>query len=166
MSPVLKRIGLGVVALTALVAAVSAGLGLILRFQPASLMKPARWFSGRVLNPPLLWYTEKFGRKSQPLVFHRGRKSGNEYVTPLCMVATPEGFIVPAAFGPKVDWLANLKATPESRVVFEGDTYDTIAEVIDLQQAISFAGGKPGCPCWTQFGVENLVLLRPATRAA
>ncbi len=77
------------------------------------------------------------------------------------MVSTPEGFIVPAAFGPDVDWLANLRATPESRVVYEGAAHETLAEVIDLAQATGYAGGEPGCPCWTQFKVENLVLLRP-----
>jgi deazaflavin-dependent oxidoreductase (nitroreductase family) len=166
MSSVLKMIGAAVIVLIGLIAAASAGLGLILRYQPTPLMRPVRWFAGRVLNPPVLWYTERFGGKSQPLVYHRGRKSGREYVTPLCMVSTPEGFIVPAAFGPKVDWLANLKATPESRVVYEGASHGTIAEVIDLDQAIDYAGGEPGCPCWTQFKVENLVLLRPITQTA
>lgn len=163
MSHVLKKAGIAVLTLIGLAAAASVGLGLILRYQPAPLMKPARWFAGRVLNPPVLWYADRFGRKSQPLVYHRGRKSGTEYVTPLCMVSTPEGFIVPAAFGPKVDWLANLRATPESRVVYEGAIHETLAEVIDLEQAIDYAGGKPGCPCWTQFKIENLVLLRPTS---
>lgn len=165
MSHVLKKVGIAVLMLIGLATAATAGLGLILRYQPASLMKPARRFAGRVLNPPVLWYANRFGRKSQPLVYHRGRKSGREFVTPLCMVSTPEGFIVPAAFGPQVDWLANLRATPESRVVYDGATYETLAEVIDLEQAIEYAGGKPGCPCWTQFKVENLVLLRPLSRA-
>lgn len=165
MSRVLRKAGIGVVTLIGLAAVASVGLGLILRYQPAPLMKPARRFAGRVLNPPVLWYADRFGRTSQPLVYHRGRKSGREYVTPLCMVSTPEGFIVPAAFGPHVDWLANLRATPESRVVYEGATYETLAEVIDLEQAIGYAGGKPGCPCWTQLKVENLVLLRPAPQA-
>ena len=99
-------------------------------------------------------------------MYHRGRKSGKEYVTPLCMSSTPKGFIVPAAFGPQVDWLVNLRATPQSRVFYEGATYETLAEVIDLEQALDYAGGKPGCPCWTLLKVENLVLLRPLPRAA
>ena len=166
MSHVLKKVGIAALTLVGLATAATVGLGLILRYQPASLMKPARQFAGRVLNPPVLWYTNRFGRKSQPLVYHRGRKSGREYVTPLCMVSTPEGFIVPAAFGPHVDWLANLRATPESRVVYDGAEYETLAEVISLEQAIDYAGGKRGCPCWTQFKVENLVLLRPIAQAA
>lgn len=166
MSSVLRKTGVAVLVVTGLVAAASAGLGLILRYQPAPLMRPARWFAGRVLNPPVLWYAERFDRTYQPLVYHRGRKSGKEYVSPLCMVSTPEGFIVPAAFGPNVDWLANLRATPESRVVYEGASHETIAEIIDLDQAINHAGGQPGCPCWTQFKVENLVLLRPITPTA
>lgn len=165
MSEILRKAGIAALMLVGLATAATVGLGLILRYQPASLIKPARRFAGRVLNPPVLWYTERFGRTSQPLVYHRGRKSGKEHVTPLCMAPTPEGFIVPAAFGPHVDWLANLRATPESRVVYEGATYETLAEVIDLEQAIDYAGGKPGCPCWTQFKVENLVLLRPLSPA-
>lgn len=166
MSPVLKKVGLGVLGLVGSVAAVSAGLGLILRYRPTPLMRPTRIFAGRVLNPPVIWYSNRFGLKSQPLVYHRGRTSGKEYVTPLCMVSTPEGFIVPAAFGPDVDWLANLRATPESKVVYEGVTHQTMAEVIDLDKAIDHAGGTPGCPCWTQFKVEDLVLLRPVTQLA
>lgn len=82
------------------------------------------------------------------------------------MVSTPEGFIVPAAFGPHVDWLANLRANPKSRVTYEGASYETLAEVIGLEQAIACAGGKPGCPCWTQYKVENLVLLRPIAQGS
>jgi deazaflavin-dependent oxidoreductase (nitroreductase family) len=161
----LRKAGLVALMLIGLATAATVGVGLILRYQPAPLTKTARRFAGRVLNPPVLWYTNRFGRTSQPLVYHRGRKSGKEYVTPLCMASTPAGFIVPAAFGPHVDWLANLRTTPQSRVVYEGDTYETLAEVIDLEQAIDYAGGKPGCPCWTQFRVEELVLLRTLSQA-
>jgi hypothetical protein len=51
-------------------------------------------------------------------------------------------------------------------VVYEGASHETMAEIIDLGQAINYAGGQPGCPCWTQFKVENLVLLRPITPTA
>ena len=78
MLHVLKKAGIAALTLVGLATAATVGLGLILRYQPASLMKPARQFAGRVLNPPVLWYTNRFGRKSQPLVYHRGRKSGRE----------------------------------------------------------------------------------------
>jgi deazaflavin-dependent oxidoreductase (nitroreductase family) len=161
MSPGLKKTGLVILGLTGLVAIASAGLGLILRYRPPPLMRPLRRLFGHVLNPLVLWYSNRFGNTSQALVYHRGRKSVREYVTPLCMVSTPEGFIVPAAFGSNVDWLANLRATPDSKVVYEGSTYETTAEVIDLDQAIDYAGGTPGCDCWTQYNVGELVLLRP-----
>lgn len=161
MPAVVKRVGFGAAALVSLLAAASVALGLILRYRPGPLMRPARLFASRVLNPPVMWYVRRFGSESQPLVYHRGRTSGREYVTPLCMVSTPEGFIVPAAFGPNVDWLANLRATPESKAVYGGVTHRTVAEVIDLDEAIAYAGGTPGCPCWTNFQVKDLVLLRP-----
>lgn len=115
-----------------------------------------------MLNPLMLQLVDRFNL-NQPLVYHRGRKSGREYVTPLCMSSTPEGFIVPAAFGPDVDWLANLRAAPATRLVYERVTYPVVAEVIDLEQAIRYAGGTPGCPCWLTFKVKELVLLRPGS---
>ena len=163
MPRLLKGLGFIVLSLVGLVGAAWVGLSLILRYRPAPLMRSARLFASRVLNPPVVWYATRFGGTSQPLVYHRGRASGRENVTPLCMVSTPEGFIVPVAFGPDVDWLANLRANPESQVVYEGTAHRTKAEVIGLAEAIAHADGTPGCPCWTQFKVDQLVLLRPVT---
>ena len=159
----MKKGGTGVLVLMGLLAILSAGLGLILRYQPKPAITATRKVFGRVINPIWMWFSNRFDLNTA-VVYHVGRKSGREYATPLCMVSTSEGFIVPAAFGPDVDWLANLRATPESKVVYEGDTHQTVAEVIDLEQAVHYAGGTPGCPCWTQFRVEQLVLLRPVNQ--
>lgn len=77
------------------------------------------------------------------------------------MVPTPDGYIVPAAYGPHTDWLVNLKATPGSRVVVDRRPHETIAEIIGLDEAIAHAGGTPGCRCWLT-GIEEFALLRPA----
>jgi deazaflavin-dependent oxidoreductase (nitroreductase family) len=117
----------------------------------------------RRLNPAAVWAIEHadVGRHNGVL-YHKGRKSGRDYATPLCMVTTPEGYISPASFGSHTDWLRNLKATPESRVVVDKESHDTVAEVISVEQAIEYAGGIPGCRCWTDPNLEELVLLRPA----
>jgi deazaflavin-dependent oxidoreductase (nitroreductase family) len=160
MASVLKKAGLGVLVLMGLLAILSTGMVLILRYQPKPLVNATRKVFGRVLNPVWMWLSHRFDLDTA-VVYHVGRKSGREYATPLCMVSTPEGFIVPAACGPDVDWLANLKANPESKVTYNRATHPTVAEAIDLEQAVHYAGGTPGCDCWTQFGVEELVLLRP-----
>lgn len=159
----LKKAGFGVLVLMGLLAILAAGLGLTLRYQPRPLVNATRKVFGRVVNPVWMWFSQRFDLDTA-VVYHIGRKSGREYATPLCMVSTSEGFIVPAACGPNVDWLANLKATPKSKVAYEGVNHSTAAEVVDLDQAVHYAGGTPGCPCWTLFGVEELVLLRPVAQ--
>jgi hypothetical protein len=160
VSSAFRKVGLVCVGFVVLVGVASAGLWVTLRYRPKPLIDRARKLFGRVLNPLMMRLVERFDL-DQPLVYHRGRTSGREYVTPLCMSSTPEGFIVPVAFGPDVDWLANLRATPATTLVYERVTHPVVAEVIDLEQAIRYSGGTPGCPCWTTFKVEELVLLRP-----
>jgi len=165
VSSVFKKAGLGLAVLMSLLAALSTGMVLILRYQPKTPVNATRKVFGRVLNPVWMRLSDRFNLDTA-VVHHVGRKSGREYATPLCMVSTPEGFIVPAACGPNTDWLANLKATAESKVTYNRATHPTIAEVIDLQQAIRYAGGTPGCDCWTQFRVKELVRLRPVTQTS
>lgn len=116
----------------------------------------------RRLNPAAVWAIEHadLGRHNGVL-YHKGRRSGREYATPLCMVTTSQGYISPASFGSNTDWLRNLKATPESRVVVNKNSYDTVAEVITVEDAVGYAGGTPGCRCWTDPNLKELVLLRP-----
>jgi deazaflavin-dependent oxidoreductase (nitroreductase family) len=117
----------------------------------------------RRVNPAAVWAIEHTGIGGHNgVLYHKGRKSGREYATPLCMVTTPEGYISPASFGSHTDWLRNLKITPESRVVVDKKSYDTIAEVISVEQAIKYAGGTPGCRCWEDPNLTELVVLRPA----
>jgi deazaflavin-dependent oxidoreductase (nitroreductase family) len=116
----------------------------------------------RRLNPTVVWAIEHAGMGSHNgVLYHRGRKSGREYATPLCMVTTDVGYISPASFGSHTDWLRNLKATPESRVVVDKKPHTTVAEVISVEKAIEYAGGTPGCRCWEDPNLKELVLLRP-----
>jgi deazaflavin-dependent oxidoreductase (nitroreductase family) len=155
-----KRAAVAVVVLLVLGFAFARGFTFILRSQPKRTLGLVRKLFGRVLNPLLLWLSDRF-HLDQSVVFHVGRKSGREYATPLCVSPVPCGFVVPAAFGPDVDWLANLRATPEARLVHEGVTYSVQAEVIDADEALRAAGGSPGCLCWQEFRVQDYALLRP-----
>jgi deazaflavin-dependent oxidoreductase (nitroreductase family) len=128
--------------------------------RPWSSRRPPRSF--RWLNPIAIWIIERLGiGRNNGVLYHSGRRTGREYATPLCMVSTPDGYIVPAAFGPHTDWLLNLKATPSSHVVVDRRVHETVAEVITLEQAIDHCGGTPGCRCWLS-GIDEFVLLRPA----
>ena len=96
-------------------------------------------------------------------MYHRGRKSGREYATPLCVSSTSDGFIVPAAFGADADWFRNLRVSSEARMTTGGATFHVRPEVIDADEALRSAGGTPGCPCWRSLRVEQFVRLKPVT---
>jgi deazaflavin-dependent oxidoreductase (nitroreductase family) len=158
----LKRLGLvlaGVVVLL-LVSVKAAALAARNRGEERSYPMTRRLL--RRLNPVAVWAIEEAGMGSHNgVLYHIGRKSGREYATPLCMVTTSQGYISPATFGSHTDWLRNLKANPQSRVVVDKKPHDTVAEVIGVEDAIRYAGGTPGCHCWEDPNLTELVLLRP-----
>ena len=156
----LERIGIAAVVIAGIGMGLARGLTWMLRNQPQPAIDILRRVFGHVLNPLFLGLSKRLP-VDQTVLYHVGRKSGREYVTPLCVSATPAGFILPAAFGPGVDWLANLKETPRTRLRHEGIDHDVEAEIIDYEQALAAAAGGPHCPCWEQYRVENYALLRP-----
>ncbi|MGH2491834.1 MAG: nitroreductase family deazaflavin-dependent oxidoreductase [Candidatus Limnocylindria bacterium] len=44
------------------------------------------------------------------VLHHRGRKSGKAYATPLAILGTPDGFVLPLPFGEGTDWCRNVRA--------------------------------------------------------
>jgi deazaflavin-dependent oxidoreductase (nitroreductase family) len=160
MRRIVSRLSGVVIAVIAAGSMLSGALYVILRYQPPRAVAAARKLFGHVLNPVFLRTSERLG-VGQSVVYHVGRRSGREYVTPLCVVETSEGFIVPAAFGPEVDWLRNLRATPRARLHHEGVDWEVEAEVIGRDDAYRMAGGTAGCPCWDQFRIEAYAVLRP-----
>jgi deazaflavin-dependent oxidoreductase (nitroreductase family) len=156
----LIRVGTAVVLALGFGYTFSRGFRWLLRQKPERAIGAARKFFGRVLNPIVLWVGDRTGTEL-PTVYHTGRRSGREYATPLCVTETPDGFIVPAAFGPDVDWLANLAANPHARLRYGGRTFPVIARVIDAGEAMRIAADGH-CPCWDQFDVKEFALLSPS----
>lgn len=74
-------------------------------------------FNKRVLNPVLIkfagkgWFAE---------VEHVGRKSGRVYHNPILAFTDDDVVTVALTYGPKVDWLANLKAARGGHMVLGG----------------------------------------------
>jgi deazaflavin-dependent oxidoreductase (nitroreductase family) len=162
MAAPIKTLARTIAVIAGIVIGLAGSLYLILRYQPRPLVAATRKLFGRVLNPAFLQIADRFNLETwQHTLYHTGRKTGREYRTPLCVAPTPEGFIVPAAFGPDVDWLANLRANPRARITFEGTTHPVVAEVIDRKEAFRLGGGSAGCPCWDQFRIQHYAILRP-----
>jgi deazaflavin-dependent oxidoreductase (nitroreductase family) len=143
-------------------------LNLIAIYKPKRLHKAARQSLGQ-LNRIYLWAINRFGidRNSESVVvYHKGRKTGREYATPLCVSHCDEGFVIGAYWGTTADWFRNLQATPQARVRYKGEYTHVEAEVIDIDEAHRRMGGPSLCGCWEQGRTEQCVLLRPVTQRA
>jgi deazaflavin-dependent oxidoreductase (nitroreductase family) len=57
---------------------------------------------------------------------HRGRKSGNRYLTPVAARRTASGFVISLAFGSQVDWYRNLQATGGASIQWRGASYPVV----------------------------------------
>ena len=146
----LRRVILSVVACILFFVILEQLLDLIAVHRPKRIHKATRTLLKHV-NRIYLWAVYRFdlGRHSEEvIVFHKGRKSGQEYATPLCVSHCDEGFVVGAYWGPTADWLLNLRATPAARVRYQGEYHDVEAEVITLDEAHRKMGGPSICGCW------------------
>lgn len=57
------------------------------------------------------------------LVHHTGRKSGTEYTTPVWAFRQPDGFLIVLTYGPRTDWLRNLRAAGSCTATYRGQTW-------------------------------------------
>lgn len=161
-----KRAAFCAVGLVAFLILLDQVTSLIARYQkPKRLHKASRKLA-KEMNRVYLWAIERFDvdRNSESVVvYHKGRKSGKEYATPLCVSHCDEGFIVGDYWGPTADWFLNLKATPQARVRYQGDYVNVDAEVISIDEAHDRIGGPSLCGCWEQGNTQQCVLLRPVS---
>ena len=82
------------------------------------------------------------------VILHRGRRSGNEYRTPLFAFRRDRTLVIALLYGEESDWLRNLRAGG-GRVVRAGRTY-----VVGSPEIVETAGA-----------VEVLARLSPPARA-
>lgn len=66
--------------------------------------------------------TRRFAGRMWPfaIVVHRGRKSGQEYRTPLMAFPHGEGFTIALTYGPKTDWVKNVMVAGSFHLVYRG----------------------------------------------
>lgn len=72
------------------------------------------------------------------LIWHKGRKSGKEYSTPV-VVEMKNGFIfIPHPYGSDTDWYLNVKAAGECNVKIKSHVYSAGSpEVVGTDSALS-----------------------------
>ena len=98
--------------------------------------------ASRIFNPLVLGLA---GTRWLPLygvVYHRGRRSGTTYRTPVVVRHFAGGFIVPMPWGESTDWYRNVRAAGECVVRWKGRDYATHQpRVVDSAEAgLAFDG--------------------------
>ena len=145
-------VGLPFVALMALFMAVS-------RLQARPVVKAVRTFNKRVFNPTMMrlagrrhWYAAA--------IRHKGRRSGNEYATPVMAEPIEDGFIVPLPYGTEVDWLKNVLAARRATVEAKGAAYTVVEpEIIGAEEAFPLLPPRLS-RTWRLFGIERYLRVK------
>jgi deazaflavin-dependent oxidoreductase (nitroreductase family) len=90
----------------------------------------------RLLNPTILSLAGSRRLPMFAIIYHRGRRSGRSYSTPLGARPTPDGFIIPLTFGKQADWFRNVQAAGGCVIRRKGADYQLIEpEVVDWATA-------------------------------
>jgi deazaflavin-dependent oxidoreductase (nitroreductase family) len=109
---------------------------------PRPLLAAVRLSNKYLLNPLM---RRNAGQEDSyaAAIRHTGRKSGREYSTPVGADRVQDGFIIPLAYGTRVDWLQNVLAAGRATVTAEGETRDvTDPEIIDAATAFPMLSPK------------------------
>ena len=113
----------------------------------------------RLFNPVAMLFA---GTRLLPLygvIYHRGRRSGKEFRTPVVVRATTGGFIVPMPWGEGTDWFRNVRAAGGCVIRWKGRSYEmTDAEVLDAESVYSDFGPTERAGM-QRFGIKKVARL-------
>ena len=94
-----------------------------------------------LLNPLVLLLA---GTRLMPLygvLHHRGRRSGKAFATPIVVLPTRDGFIVPMPWGEGTDWFRNVRSAGGCLIRWKGRDYSLVQpEVIESAAAAGNVG--------------------------
>jgi deazaflavin-dependent oxidoreductase (nitroreductase family) len=75
---------------------------------------------------------------------HVGRKSGKPYRTPLSVFDVPGGYAIFLTYGPDRDWVRNLTAAGQAKIVRRGRTVEvTDPRIVTAAEALEFLPKGP-----------------------
>ena len=122
---------------------------------PDWVLDRVRRFNRRVFNPLVLALTAGGRRWAYfALVRHVGRRSGRSYSTPIWVIRTGGGFLVPLTYGTRADWCRNVLAAGAATIVCRG-----VAVAVVRPTVVDAASVVPRLPP-LQRGVMRLVGMR------
>jgi len=128
---------------------------------PKPLLNAVR-FSNRHLLNPLMLHLAGHKHSYAVAIRHTGRRSGKQYVTPVVAERTADGFVVPLAYGTRVDWLQNILAAGRATISSRGESYDVVRP-----QIVDAAAATPVVTTWRQrtfrrFGIDQYLQVKIA----
>ena len=99
------------------------------------------------------------------IVRHSGRRSGKTYATPIALMATRDGFVIPLPWGEKTDWCRNIIAAHGGVIRWKGHDHQVRdPEVID-RAAAAPAFFPPIRALLPVIGISRFLRLRRADMA-
>lgn len=130
----------------------------VFRLQLRPINDVVRVFNKRLLNPVMMaldrhhWYAA--------VLKHKGRRSGNEYTTPVTVGRTDDSFVIPLSYGEEVDWLKNVRAEGRCTIETRSGTYVVgDPEVIDRAEALAIVP-RHARLMFRLFGIERYVKVK------
>jgi deazaflavin-dependent oxidoreductase (nitroreductase family) len=115
----------------------------------------------RVVNPLVLRFAGGPHMPVLGVLHHRGRRTGQEYATPLgSRPAAGGGFVIPLTFGEASGWYRNIRAAGRCVVTWRGSDHNVTGPVI-----VDRAAALPAFPRYERLalrliGVQQFVWLR------
>ena len=102
------------------------------------------------------------GTRLMPLygvIYHRGRRSGKAFRTPVVVRRIEDGFIVPMPWGEGTDWYRNVRAAGECVIRWKGRDYPLVQpEVLDATAAqAAFSASQRAA--LVRFGINHVLRL-------
>ncbi|HEX6392718.1 MAG TPA: hypothetical protein VFZ97_04715 [Acidimicrobiales bacterium] len=95
----------------------------------------------KVLNPSIRKLAGRRHFNMAARIYHVGRRSGHEYVTPATARLNGQHFWVSLTFGPDSDWCRNVLAAGECTIRWRGEDYHAVRPlIVDRSVALSQAG--------------------------
>lgn len=92
----------------------------------------------RMLNPLIRRMAGRRHFNMAAQVYHLGRRSGREYVTPATARLSGDHFWVSLTFGPDSDWSRNVRAAGGCSIRWQGRDYHAVRPVV-VDRAIALA---------------------------
>ena len=121
-----------------------------------------RLINKHYINPLMLKFA---GRRYSPqaIVYHKGRKSGHLYSTPIVVEPITDGFIIPLPYGTDVDWCRNILAAGQCTIQWHGNNYTAVepllVNVVDIISELSPVRQK----IFHMIGVKDVLKVRTST---